>query len=365
MAGAVHAALDREAETETLIEALCRTTKRNPLLVGPAGCGKTAVVESLACRVAAGDVPALLRGVRIIELQVSSLMSGTQYAGSFEERIEEVIKEASQPGVILFIDEAHALVGAGGRTGMVDALKPALARGSLALIAATTDDEYRTHVKPDRALERRFQRVPLSELGPASALRILGAHRERLAVARGVRVSDEILERLVSWADAHLPNRTFPDKVLDLLEQCSAYAAVRGQESVSAADVGVVLSRLRGASVSPQAAIARLGRELAELGVGDKDVERIARRLGTTLNGLDVTQARPRLVLALSRQAADKADGIAQALARALYDDEERVLHVDLAPIRDEKDMSLLVGSTPGYVGYGRRLPIHQLGRRR
>ena len=360
--GKVHPAVGRDSETETLIEVLCRTQKRNPLLMGPAGCGKTAIVESFACRVAAGDVPALLRGVRVMAVQTSTLLGGTSMAGSFEERIQKIIAEASQPGVILFIDEAHSVAGAGGRgNGMADAFKPALARGSLALIAATTDDEYRQYIKPDRALERRFQPVPIAELGPAATLEIVRARRDRLLEERNVQVADEILEDLVAFAEENLRNRTFPDKALDLLEQCVAFAVANGLESIDTQDMTRVLTRMLGMTIAPAEATVRVADELAAAGVDDADAQRVLRRLTTTLNGLDLRASRPNLVLAMTGEAGVQSGALARAFARALYGADERVVNVDLSQIQDDAAISVLVGSMPGYVGYGRKLPIHEL----
>ncbi len=361
-AGRLRPALGRDGETRTLVEVLCRTQKRNPLLIGPAGSGKTAIVESFACRVASGDVPAMLRDARIVALETTMLISGTSMAGSFEERLQKVVDEASQPGLILFIDEAHTVASAGNRgSQMADALKPALARGELALIAATTDDEYREYFKPDRALERRFHPVPVTELGPAATLKIMHARRDWLAEQRKVRVPDDILEDLVSFAEANMRNRTFPDKALDLLEQCVAFAMADRLESVDAQAEQQVLARVLGDDLSTEQALEQADSELTAAGFTVEDEERIMKRLATTLNGLDLRVQRPNLVLALSGGATREADAVARTLARALYGADERVIHVDLSPIQEDEAISILIGSIPGTVGYGRRLPIHEL----
>jgi len=172
-----------------MTQVLCRLTKRNPVLVGPAGVGKTAIVEGLAQLVIRGDVPDVLKGSRIFELQPSSLVAGASMAGEFEKRLKALIEEASQDGVILFIDELHSLIGAGGRPGLDDAaslLKPALARGDLSCIAATTDNEYNRFIEPDAALERSFQPVRVQELTFAQAREVLSGVRVDLTRLGGV-----------------------------------------------------------------------------------------------------------------------------------------------------------------------------------
>ena len=361
--GRLQPALGRDAETQTLIEVLCRTRKRNPLLIGPAGSGKTAIVESFACRVAAGEVPEFLRDVRVVALETTTLVSGTQYAGSFEERVQKIVAEASQPGVILFVDEAHSVVSTGGRgtNNMADAFKPALARGDLALIGATTDDEYREYIRPDKALERRFQPIPVAELGTGATLVIMLKRRDALVEERGVRVSDDVVEELLRFADENMRNRTFPDKGLDLLEQCVAYGAAQGLEHIDAETARVVLKRLVGILITPGEALGRLTAELQTAGVDAEDGAAIVRRLNATLNGLDLRAQRPNLVLGLTGAATRQTGALARAFARALYGADDRVIEVDLSQIQDDAAISVLVGSMPGYVGYGRRLAIHAL----
>ena len=219
----------RERELRTAIETLCRVTKRNPVLLGPAGVGKTAIVEGLAQKVVAGDVPDCLQGIRLIEIMVGSLVSGTGIVGKLEERMTQLLAEASGPHVVLFIDEIHSILGSGSGGHGMDVgglLKPALARDQLALVGATTDMEYKRIVDQDSALERRFQPVYVSEMTKEQALAVLRVQRDRFVESRGVAVSDEILEWLVAFADDFLRNRHFPDKAIDLLEQCVAHAMV-------------------------------------------------------------------------------------------------------------------------------------------
>ncbi|MBL8978650.1 MAG: ATP-dependent Clp protease ATP-binding subunit, partial [Gemmatimonadetes bacterium] len=189
--GVLPSCVGRDTEIETIIETLCRRTKRNPLLVGAAGTGKTAIVEGIARRIAQDQVPAPLRGVRLFGLQPSALVAGAGIVGELDKRVGAILAEAKQDGIVLFIDEVHAIMGAGGREGTGDIssmLKPALARGEIACIAATTDEEYRQFIEHDRALERRFQPIRIQELSPERTLEVLKVVRDDLVRGRGLEV---------------------------------------------------------------------------------------------------------------------------------------------------------------------------------
>jgi len=355
----------RAEELQLVIETLCRLTKRNPVLVGPAGVGKTAIVEGLAQRVVRGEVPAPLAGVRLLALQPSTVVAGASHAGELEQRMQALLGEASHDGIILFIDEIHSVVGAGGMPGSGDVaslLKPALARGDLACIAATTDDEYRRVIEPDAALERRFQPIRVQELSAEQTLPVLQALRDDLARLRGVRATDEALRWLVDFARQYLRNRTFPDKGVDLLEQCVAAAVTRGAAVVEPEDAAAVAHRMVGMPLNPRDQRAALEARLAERPLlTSEDTRLLLDRLDVTLRGFDLHPTRPNAVALLAGPAAAAGADLAAAIAAALFGAEERVVTIDFGRMTESHHVSLLLGAPPGYVGYSEALPLHRV----
>ena len=218
----------RDQEVARVIDILLRHGKNNPTLVGPAGVGKTAIAEGLAQRIARGDVPVVLRDVRLLSLDHVSLLAGTTYRGQYEERIRAIVAETTAASdVILFIDELHNLIGQGTAIGAaMDAanmLKPALVRGEFRVIGATTSEEYERWVEGDPALERRFQKVVVRELGELETLEILQARKERLERHHNVLISDEALRAAVKLTDAYVTDRMRPDKAIDALDEACAH----------------------------------------------------------------------------------------------------------------------------------------------
>ena len=216
----------RIKEMERLIQILCRRTKNNPCLIGEPGVGKTAVVEGLATLLAKGDVPELMKGKKILSLDLSAMVAGSKYRGEFEERIKRVIAEVISAGnVILFIDELHTLIGAGGAEGAMDAsniLKPALARGELQVIGATTREEYRKHVEKDAALERRFQPVVVEEPTEEEAVNILSGLRANYESHHAIEISDEAIRAAVSLTSRYVNDRFLPDKAIDAMDEAAS-----------------------------------------------------------------------------------------------------------------------------------------------
>lgn len=218
--------IGRQTEIERLVQILCRRTKNNPVLLGEAGVGKTAIVEGLAQRIISREVPEILRDKRLVVLDLAMMVAGTKYRGQFEERIKAVINEVRRAGnVILFIDELHTLVGAGGAEGAIDAsnvLKPALARGEVHCIGATTFDEYRKYVEKDAALERRFQTIVVEPPSKEEALQILKGLRDRYEKHHRVRFTDEALYQAVELSSRYISGRCLPDKAIDVIDEAGA-----------------------------------------------------------------------------------------------------------------------------------------------
>lgn len=347
----------REREVRTAIETLCRVTKRNPVLLGPAGVGKTAIVEGLAQKVVAGDVPDCLQGIRLIEIKVGSLVSGTGIVGKLEERMTQLVAEASGPDVVLFIDEIHSILGSGsGGHGMDVAglLKPALARDELALVGATTDMEYKRIIDQDAALERRFQPVYVSEMTKEQALAVLRVQRDRFVESRGVAVSDEILEWLVAFADDFLRNRHFPDKAIDLLEQCVAHAMVERATALDLETCKGVAQQLIGMPLGIDERLERLRERLEAIAILPKDdADELLARLQLTMSAHDFAPERPNAILLLTGETAAHADVLAGVLSDALFGSAQRVVEIDLAGYMDQDQSALtrLLGMPYGYVG--------------
>ena len=257
--GRLDPVLGREKEIARTIRILSRRTKNNPVLIGEPGVGKTAVVEGLAQRIAAGDVPGELLGLNILSIDLASMLAGTKYRGEFEERVRTALQEVRRMGnVVLFIDELHNIVGAGSAEGAVDAanlLKPALSRSEIRVIGATTLDEYRRHIEKDAALERRFQPVTVEEPSPETAVAILEGLREKYEAHHGLTITDEAIHAAVSLSRRYLPERFLPDKAIDLMDE--ACSRVRLEREAPEPDLRLLEERLAGARRDKEAAAAR------------------------------------------------------------------------------------------------------------
>jgi ATP-dependent Clp protease ATP-binding subunit ClpC len=257
--------IGRQMEIERVIQILARRTKNNPALIGEPGVGKTAIVEGLAQRIVEGDVPAPLMNKRLLQLDVGSLVAGTMYRGQFEERLKRVIDELKQSGAILFIDEVHMLVGAGAAGSSVDAaniLKPALSRGELQVIGATTMDEYRKHIESDAALERRFQPIQVEEPSEEETIEILRGIRSAYEEHHHLVISDEALEAAAHLSSRYVTERFLPDKAIDLIDESSS--RVRMYKSPAAKEAKDLFGQLRQ---------ARQNRSLAQEEGNNEDVK--------------------------------------------------------------------------------------------
>ena len=357
--------IGREEEMQLMIETLCRRTKRNPALVGPAGVGKTAIVEGLASKLVKGEAPEMLKGAQIWAVEPTALVSGAHDQAEFGRIVQALLREASHPDILLFIDEMHSLIGAGGSSGRDDLgsmLKPALARGDIACIAATTDEEYRRFIEMDTALERRFQPIRVQEPLPAQTLLIMHSLRDEISRHNGVQLSDSLLERLYEMAERYFRNRRFPDKGVDLLEQCMAHALASGRANVTIQDAEEVVRRLVGMPISARDRLVKLKDALNGLSLlPAAETEELLHQISASLRGLDMHPERPNAVLLLIGEMAAEANLTAETIASALLGDIKRLITIDFSRMTEAHQISMLIGSPPGYVGYEDRLAIHEI----
>lgn len=418
--GKMDPVIGRGEEVQRIISILNRKTKNNPVLIGEPGVGKTAVVEGLAQKVVAGDVPESMMDKRILSLSMGTVVAGTKYRGEFEERVKHIIDEAvSVPNVILFIDELHTLIGAGSAEGSLDAaniLKPALSRGQIQVIGATTTDEYRKNIEDDAALERRFQRVQVDEPNVEDAVAIIKGLREAFEDHHSLMITDDAVGKAVLLAKRYITDRYLPDKAIDVLDEACALKritnpankddlrklqqklakiikkkeeAVSGQDyekaaslrdselqimneiedlkstkiprekrpKIDAEDIASVISKMTGVPVTKL-----MGAEIAKL----KDLEKI---LHNRIVGQE--EAVAEVAKAIRRSRAGVADErrpigsfiflgptgvgkteLVKALAEEVYNDEKALIKIDMSEFMEKHNTSRLVGTTAGYVGY-------------
>lgn len=255
--GRLDPVIGREEEISRVIQILSRRTKNNPCLVGEPGVGKTAIVEGLASKIVAGEVPDTVKNKRVLMLDLSGMIAGSKYRGEFEERIKKVIKEVTEDGnILLFLDELHTLIGAGGAEGAIDAsniLKPSLARGEIQLIGATTITEYRKYIEKDAALERRFQPVNVEEPTEEEAVRILEGVTPRYEDHHKVKILPEAIEAAVRLSSRYINDRRLPDKAIDLIDE--AASAVRLQHMEPPEDIRKLNEEIRELDLKIEGAI--------------------------------------------------------------------------------------------------------------
>ena len=362
--GGIDPVVSRGDEIRRAVQILARRTKNNPVLVGEPGVGKTAVAEGLALRFARGEAPEDLRRKRIVSLDIPAMLAGTKYRGDFEERVKSVLKDVKRAGdVILFIDELHTIIGAGSAEGAIDAaniLKPALGRGEIQIIGATTPEEYRRHIEKDAALERRFQPVKVAEPDREQAMDMLRSLRTPLERHHGVRISGEALRAAVELSVRYIPDRFLPDKAIDLLDEAAAALHLEeGGETriVGAAEVAEVVSLwtdipVAGLDEGEKLRLQDLEEQLKLRVIGqDEAVSAVARAIRRSRVGLRDPGRPVGSFLFLGPTGVGKTE-LCRALAATVYGDERAMIRLDMSEYMEKHSVSRLIGSPPGYVGY-------------
>jgi len=417
--GKLDPVVGREAQIRRVITILNRRTKNNPVLIGEPGVGKTAIVEGLAQRIVTEDVPDSLLDKRIVMLDLAGMIAGTKYRGEFEERLKKVMSELEKDTrTIVFIDELHLIVGAGAAEGAMDAgniLKPALARGKIQVIGATTTTEYTNHIEKDAALERRFQPIQVPETSPSETLAILKGLRKHYESFHGVKLSDEVLEDAVMLAKRYIQDRYMPDKAIDLIDETSAHLRVdkgktspevrrlqkelklantRKEEAVDAEDyekaaqhqtrasqiqeelqklqantkegkrlvvtsedLADVVSRITGVPVkkvirSEAKYLLNLEKNLAKHVIGQNEaVEAVSRAVRRNRSGIGSEKRPIGSFIFLGPTGVGKTE-LARVLAREFFGSENNLVKIDMSEFGEHHNVSRLVGAPAGYVGY-------------
>lgn len=350
----------RDREIARVIQILSRRQKSNPVLLGPAGVGKTAVAEGLARRLAGGEVPQALAGKRLISVSLGGMVAGTKYRGEFEEKVRAMLTEVQSAGnVILFLDELHTICGAGAAEGAIDAgnlFKPALARGGLQLMGATTGAEFKKYISRDSALARRFQPVDINEPTPAETGVILRALRPRYEGHHGVLITDEALDQAIALSPRCLPSRCDPDRSVDLMDEAAAAAAIRGERKAEGKHVRQAARLLRGqgweTEQDSRARVLALEEHLSRAVVGQDEAVRTVARAMLRRSAFSGGR-RPRGSFLFCGPSGVGKTSLARALAEGLFPGGGGLIRLDMSEYQEKHSVARLIGSPPGYVGYG------------
>jgi ATP-dependent Clp protease ATP-binding subunit ClpC len=372
--GKLEPLIGRRKELLQIIRTITRSKKNNPLLIGEPGVGKTAIVEGLAQRIASGNLTPHLRGKRIIELNMGTVVAGTKYRGELEERLTALVKEAgTHDEIILFIDEIHTVVGGGAAEGGLDAaniLKPALARGEVSCMGATTIAEFRKHIEKDAALERRFQIVMVEEPGPEETMQILEKTAERYQKQHRLKITPPAIKAAVELSMNYLPDRRLPDKAIDLIDEACSRLKVpklsyHGIDSKTLETLSQVSEELVAEVLSEWTNIP-----VAKLTMEEKDrllnmadvlknrifgqneaVDRITKAVQISKAGLKTHKGPMGVFLFLGPTGVGKTE-LAKALAGFLFGSDDMIIRLDMSEYMEKHSVARLIGAPPGYVGY-------------
>ena len=359
--GKLDPVVGRDSETERCLQTLIRKSKNNPILIGEAGVGKTAIAEGLAQLIVKGEVPPELCDFRVVSLDVASMVAGTKYRGEFEERIKSLLAELQrEKNIILFIDEIHTIMGAGGGQGAMDLsniLKPALARGELRCVGATTTDEYRKYIEKDPALERRFQPVMVAAPNAQQTEQICLAVCRKLSEHHHATYSPEVIKAAVQLAGQYIADRNFPDKAIDVLDEAGSRAQIAGEKVVTLDRVYQVASQICGVPVAKLSAseasrVLLMEQHLARRVIGQEDgLKAVARAVKVSRAGLKDPNRPIGSFLFLGPTGVGKTE-TAKAVAEFMFGREEDLITIDMSEFMEKHAAALLVGAPPGYVGY-------------
>ena len=366
--GELDPVVGRQAEIERVVQILSRRKKNNPILIGEPGVGKSAIVEGLALRIESGEA-ATLAGKRIVSLDIASMVAGTTYRGQFEERMKSVINELHKhPEIILFVDEIHTIMGAGNAQGSLDAaniLKPALARGEVQCIGATTITEYRKSIEKDGALERRFQKVMVQPTSAEETYAVLTRISEVYGAFHHVQYTEEALHACVKLTDRYITDRFFPDKAIDAMDEAGAWKGSQAKKQegdetmvkVTEADVAFVVSRMSGVPVQRVAQaegeqLRQMSEVIKQRVIGqDKAIDTIVKAIQRSRIGLRNPNKPIGTFFLLGPTGVGKTH-LAQCLAEEMFGNRDAIVRFDMSEYIEKHTVSLLVGAPPGYVAH-------------